>query len=469
VIDAFLLFIAVSTLVTLTGWKRGLPLGILIGALQDPIRKLTPGTPALMVLSSLPVWLAVYTQVFSQAARVWRDLRMRYPYLWKAGGLFVLSLLPAIVLVLRHGAEAWRIALLGIFAYGAPLLAAAVGFVYVREIRQLERLLAFYCGFTSLMMVGTALEFAEVLPEFAALGTEALGTVWVRTTTGGPLSLISGFYRSPDIMAWHAAMLVMLGLTLAMHRRGARGAAWLLPVAWGALCLVIGGRRKAMMMPAVWAATVAVVYLQPRRAGRFISLAVMLAVVGGALYFAGGEIAVSEEYFAYASSASIDSGARILDGAWGSVWGTLYQTGFLGAGIGSASQGMRHLGTDVQQSWQESGPSKIAVELGLPGLLAALILGLATLRSCAVAVRRTPFSAPGSQLQLGLTAVVAANAASFVVSHQIYTDMLVVHLTAVALGIALAGPQWCHSTPRHPLRAAAAVRRPEPVPVLRSR
>jgi hypothetical protein len=130
---------------------------------------------------------------------------------------------------------------------------------------------------------------------------------------------------------------------------------------------------------------------------------------------------------------------------------------------------MRHLGTDVQQSWQESGPSKIAVELGLPGLLAALILGLATLRACAVAVRRTPFSAPGSQLQLGLTAVVAANAASFVVSHQIYTDMLVVHLTAVALGIALAGPQWCHSTPRHPLRAAAAVRRPEPVPVLRSR
>ena len=41
--------------------------------------------------------------------------------------------------------------------------------------------------------------------------------------------MISGFYRSPDLMGWHAAMLVMFSLIMGMRSRTTQAGRW---VAW---------------------------------------------------------------------------------------------------------------------------------------------------------------------------------------------------------------------------------------------
>ena len=44
----FAAFLALSASFTLVDWRRGWLLAILCGVLQDPARKLTPGTPVIM-------------------------------------------------------------------------------------------------------------------------------------------------------------------------------------------------------------------------------------------------------------------------------------------------------------------------------------------------------------------------------------------------------------------------------------
>ena len=47
----FAAFLLLSASFTLVDWRRGWLLAILCGVLQDPARKLTPGTPVIMSIS----------------------------------------------------------------------------------------------------------------------------------------------------------------------------------------------------------------------------------------------------------------------------------------------------------------------------------------------------------------------------------------------------------------------------------
>ena len=53
--QAFAIAVAIFSLLALTDWRLGIRLAIIIGIAQDPIRKLTPGTPAIMAVSSAPI------------------------------------------------------------------------------------------------------------------------------------------------------------------------------------------------------------------------------------------------------------------------------------------------------------------------------------------------------------------------------------------------------------------------------
>jgi hypothetical protein len=128
----------------------------------------------------------------------------------------------------------------------------------------------------------------------------------------------------------------------------------------------------------------------------------------------------------------------------GALHQTLLQSGFLGRGIGSATQGGQHLGPGLEQSWQESGPSKLMVELGVPGFVCALLLAVALGRAGWAALRRIP-ATPLGGLQVGLSGMMIANAASFIVSHQIFGDLLIVCLTSLWLGITLSSPRWARA------------------------
>jgi O-antigen ligase len=251
-------------------------------------------------------------------------------------------------------------------------------------------------------------------------------------------------------------------VTLAL-RRSASSRSWLPLVVLGGLCVLMAGRRKAMMMPAVWMLVVLASYLRSRRMAATMALFGLLGLVLVGVVFVAGDL-VDENYYSYAASTTRDAPDRLFNGAVGSVWTTFLQSGFLGSGIGTVAQGMSHIAGGVEQGWQESGPSRVLAELGVPGFVAALLLGGMLARACYNVMRRASPAAPGYHLQVGLGALVAANAASFLVSHQIYTDLSVMPLAALFLGACLSGPRWCvpPSEATHRSARVSLVRPPPP-------
>jgi hypothetical protein len=454
-LDFFVIGIVASCAVAFTNWRWGLRLAIVVGALQDPVRKLTPNASPLMAIASLPVWIAIMAGVFRHDPRALQRVRVAYPRVSRWAGIFLITLVPPVMVVFLYGFGVWQIAFFGVFAYVAPLGLTVVGFSLIREEQDMLRFMRFYALFVTCMLTGTVLEYLQVFPDWPALGTRALGFVWLRTVANqAPIALIAGFYRSPDLMGWHAATLMMISVTLAL-RRSASSRLWLVLVILGGLCVLMAGRRKAMMMPAVWMFVVLFAYLRSRRMAATVTV---LGVVGLALFgffFATGGM-VTENYYSYAASTTRDGPARLFEGAVGSVWMTFLQSGFLGKGIGTVAQGMGHIAGDLEQGWQESGPSRVLAELGVPGFVVALLMGAMLARACYRVLRRASPQTPSFPLQVGLVALVAANAASFIVSHQIYTDLSVMPLAAVFLGAALSGPRWCvapEPVPRRQIRA----------------
>ncbi len=444
-IDLFGFFILAASAVAFADARAGLRLAIVAGLLQDPVRKLTPGTPPILAISALPIVAAALVGAFGRDPQLLTRLARAYPRLVRSLEIFALSLAPGVlILLVSYGLAAWTAVVLGLFGYLTPLLAMVWGFNFTRSADDLRRLLAFYCLTTAVALTGALFEFLQLWPDWPALGTAALGAPWIRFTPSGlVIRLITGFFRSPDVMGWHAATLTMAALTLALARDRPRARAFLLLAVWAAFCVLICGRRKAIVMPALWAAVALFHFLRARRLGGAVGLIATVAVALGGLLFASGEAAIGPEYYAYAASIASDAPRRLQEGTFGAVWWTLVQSGALGAGIGSASQGMQHLGGGVAQGWQESGISKLAAELGLPGLVCGLLVALQLARAGLRAVRQSSDAAPAHSLVVGLAGMAAANAASFVVSHQVYGDLLVMTLSAFFVGVLLSAPRWC--------------------------
>jgi hypothetical protein len=422
------------------------------GALQDPIRKLTPGTPAIMAVSTLPIFCAACLQALSRE-RAWPALKQMWPRISKPMVWFLISLLPATLYLFRFGLGVWPVAAIGLFGYLAPVAALLLGFVYVRDGVHLRKLLVFYTLFSGLLLSGAFLEYLGFAARWSALGTAAMGMRWIRWFGTQQVDLIAGFYRSPDIMGWHAASVAMFALTLQMDKRRGR-VLWLLLAGAGILAAVVAGRRKMVMMPIVWCAFVLVAYLREGRLSKAITLLSLVAGVGAVIYVGTGEVNVETSYYSYVASSQGDALDRTMQSLFGILWETFQQSGPLGVGIGAVSQGTQHVGLEQPLAWQEAGLSKLAVELGAPGLVCALLLVVAIGRGC-LRVLKAAVRAPGrGALQVGLAAFGAANGTCFLVSHQVYGDSLVMVLTAFMIGVVLSAPRWS---------PASAVLQPQPI------
>ena len=55
----FLAFVGLSATVALADWRRGWLLAIVVGVLQDPVRKLVPGAPVYLTFSIVGVYVAI--------------------------------------------------------------------------------------------------------------------------------------------------------------------------------------------------------------------------------------------------------------------------------------------------------------------------------------------------------------------------------------------------------------------------
>ena len=123
----FAALMLLSVAIALTDWRRGWLLAILIGVLQDPARKLTPGTPVVMSLSIVVVYFVIIFAAQKTLQAHAREFTSRFTNLY--GGLIVVLFflfLAAVNGLFTFGLEGWKAPALGLFVYCAPLPALPI-------------------------------------------------------------------------------------------------------------------------------------------------------------------------------------------------------------------------------------------------------------------------------------------------------------------------------------------------------
>lgn len=431
----FMALVAAGMAVALFEWRLGLLAMVLVALVQDPIRKMLPGAPGVLVLSAGMVWSAAVVGAILGRQIPWARFRRYHPEVAWAVVLFAASLVPAAIRSAVYSAGSWQITLVGILIYGSLLMGMLVGVFYPRSGRDIYRLLAWYCLLASLAMTGGLLE--KLGYRHASIGTAVMGYNWVTYRMGSaPVQMLAGFFRGPDVHGWHASMLVMLSLVLAFSSsRWLRGL-WLLTASLGGVVVLVCGRRKMVSMMPVFLLVYIVLNV---RQGRFRHLGwVLVAVV---LIFSAGRqvyqaVGVDEVVMRFYGTALDTARDDIRRHGVDSVVGTYQQAGFFGYGLGMATQGTHHIAVERPRVWQESGPSKLMAELGVPGSVGFLILALVLLKALAVDLRRVAGS-PLYSVFSGLAAVVIANGAAGVVSAQIFGDPFVAAFLSLLIGIVL--------------------------------
>ncbi len=420
----------VSMTIAFTNWRHGWMAAVVCGVLQDPVRKLTPGTPPALTMSIVAVYAVILFAALASLQRNRADFSKRFPNLYSVVALFLVMLVfAALNGLVTFGLEAWQVPALSLLIYMLPIPAVLLGYAWLQREDQLVKFFVFYAVLTSIALIGTVLEYLNF--QSRALGVVAMPYGYVRHLPGLQIRVLSGIYRAPDIMGWHAATLTAIAVILAIRARVfVRAWPWVLVAAWGFLNCLISGRRKAVYMVAVFG--LAFIW---RYARRMTSTQIALILtVGVALGLVLNEIGSREASQVYAQGAATTAG-EVLQRLEGGMAATFEQSSYLGAGLGSATQGVRHVvGRESDFGWQEGGLGKLAVELGLPGLIVAALLAWALLR---MMMRITAVGdIPGTTqlLRVGLFALVIANIGNFLASAQAYSDPVLTLMTAFFAG-----------------------------------
>ncbi len=69
-----------GVLLTLKNWQFGCFFLIVIAALQDPVRKMTPGVPAYLALASVPIWVTMVTYLLLHCHRFFGSFAEYNPF-----------------------------------------------------------------------------------------------------------------------------------------------------------------------------------------------------------------------------------------------------------------------------------------------------------------------------------------------------------------------------------------------------
>ena len=434
----FVAFLILAVAVSLVDWRRGWLLALVIGFLQDPTRKITAGTPVVMTFSIIVIYFAILFSSQATLQRSLRDMRQRYPQLFVAGSLFLVFLLVAAVNgLVTYGIDFWMVPTLSLFIYFMPGPAIVLGYAFADKEERVFTLFRFYSRVTAVALIGTPLEYFNV--KWAALGMVAMPEGFIRQLPGVNIRILSGFYRAPDIMGWHAATLTMIGITMALRNKNLQTSwPWIATAGWGFTNCMLSGRRKAVYAVAVFAAVLAWRYLRRLTTTQVVSFVLVGALMGLVVT----KMSQSEESSAYTKGTAVTQ-EEVFQRLEGGLVETIEQFGIMGAGLGTATQGVRHLlGRDTNVGWQEGGIGKLAIEVGMPGLLAGVLLATALLT---LLYKITTFGdEPDSSqlLRVSLFAIIIANIVNFLVSAQAYSDPVLTLLTAFFLGCMLAKPSF---------------------------
>ena len=457
--EILLMLVAFAALLAFTNWRWGLSLFLVAGLLQDPARKLVPGQPVYFVLLAGAVFGAAWlgaglsrVRLGPSAMEGWRR------YMGTPFALFVaLVLLQAFHSYARFGSV--QMTGIGLMVWLAPVFAVVLAYQFAvrRGLPALRRWMKLYVVLALLALSGVYLQYEGV--EWPVLGEVGKGlTIY---DVGTVLKAYSGFFRSSEIAAWHTATAAALLFILFTGRRlnFLRLLAALALIGVLVALGILTGRRKMLVEVVIFLSLYffLVAWFQ-RGAHRFaVGLAVLglagwLAVVGFVDPDPGErpdtanyQLAPGERYKGYAVRGSTvfqDAPERFSQLGVRPIAYIVERAGWMGAGVGSASQGVASdEAAALNRGAAEGGLGKITLELGVPGLLLVLWMVWALARYLRAALTVTvQLSRPHARVAFALVALLAAKVASFSVAAQAYSDVFILLLLGSFTGFVLAMP-----------------------------
>lgn len=434
------------TLLAISNWRYAFLAALVAGFVQDPIRKSLDGTPVSMVMfSTFALGFALIG-----AMRVHGFVNMRP----MAGGnartrtalrIFVIYVLAqSLLAALRF--ESIMIPAIGALAYLLPVPALWLAYHYVRDARDVGRFLRVYLFLALVAVVGVYLSnagFESALLE--PIGGDRL----IFDRVAGIVVSHSGWLRSAEVGAWHAAAAACMCVILAVSFGGTLTK--MVTPAVVAFCLyaaILTGRRKVLAVALLFAAFyfMGTYYFRRRSARRGTVIIIMLAslLILGVLIMAPETSSLSP-YMARSTTVFSDAWERLSGMGFGSVLTAFDVGGFLGLGTGAGAQGTQHFGAGgaaVVGGASEGGLGRVTAELGLPGLLMVLICSWYVAKQVRKSVAQAAAADPRLlRLTLGMLAFVAANVPVFIGASQIYGDPFVLIILGSMLGFVLAVPR----------------------------
>lgn len=444
-IAVFALLGVLGLFASLADWRRGVLIAIVVGYIQDPIRKLLPGHPFELVVAVAVFFVATLAGAIARGAKIsLRPINAWYPVLQAPVTLFAaLVIIQGFITMLRT--HSVILAGIGWLSYFAPFLALLVGFYYAHGIADVHRWVRLYLFFSLLVTGSVFLNYAGVNWQiFQSVGVEV-----VYNPAGGLVRMMNGIMRTSEVAAWHiaAGICLLSSMAIASRSNAKRSLAGFAILAMLA-AVFLTGRRKMLAEIIIYVSVYGFLLFYFRRGAA--KLALMALVVAGGTFFASefliaGTRDISLEHYLGRGTSVFEAAPERLSGVGFDALKWVYrEDGFFGSGAGTGAQGAQYFGGGVSLvgGAAEGGLGRVMAELGVPGLLLMLWVGIATGRyvwRIATVLRRAP--PEYSRLGYGLIAFLGANVPVFITAHQVYGDPFVLIILGLALGSVIAMPR----------------------------
>ena len=447
--DAVLIFgltLLPMTLLALANWRHAFLAALLAGFIQDPIRKLLSAQPVMMVVFC--AFVLGFALVGAVAKQGMVTLR---PMAGNSKRTRTLLRVFLVYVLIEAGNALFRfnsimIPAIGMLAYLTPIPALWLAYNYVRDPSDIRRFMRVYLVLGLIATAGIYLSNAGLdSVMLKSIGGEMI----IFDRVAGIVASHSGFMRSSEISAWHAAAVACIAIVSMVSFGGALSRIYtpaiVLFCTYGA---ILTGRRKVLAVMILFVAIyfLGLYYFKKRsnRRGGIVIALLALMILLGAMTMAP-DVQNLSPYLMRSATVFADAWDRLSRLGFASIGWGLDAGGFFGLGTGAGAQGTQHFAEGAAVTVggaSEGGLGKITAELGLPGLLLTFICTWLVARQ----VRRAVASAATAdkqllRLTLGLLAFVAANVPVFIGASQVYGDPFVLILLGSMLGFVLAAPR----------------------------
>lgn len=452
-----LLFLPLLLLMAKGDWRSGVLYTVVIGFLQDPLRKFTPNQPSLYVGLALLSLLASAFVLFQRQGRV--NLQQLFQ-----GNRLLLNLIQAlialVVLQALRGVLQLRtptLIALGLGFYGAPMIATWTGYQFGLQPNRIRRFLGLYLVMVLLFTATLLTAYSGV--QSGLLAEVGSGVQIHIAELGAYVQGFCGFWRSSEIAAWHLGAGCCFLLILAVASQNPTWISLASTLMAGLLLIsTLTGRRKVLVFVCTFLALygLLVVWRGEQRSRANLLVGAAGAGVLGMLLSFGEDPTSSGSLGVYArrtGSVWEQVSDRFQALGFNAIGGAVSDVGPFGAGIGAAVQGAGSLGLGSPSgTWAaEGGLGKVAAELGLPGVVLFGLIAWQLLRHVLSILDQLALAPISYRLViLGLIAFLASNIPNFLVASQVYGDPFVLIVIGLSAGFVLAAPTVIQGLQRQP-------------------